>query len=93
MEGTEKPSLVPIQAEQAPVLLFTILPTGETQLSPPAGPIPSGIVVKEGEARFAAAQKHQAQGSQKRPNTDISPLLNVVWMLSDENMSLNSRYG
>ncbi|KAJ7343230.1 hypothetical protein DFH08DRAFT_221331 [Mycena albidolilacea] len=90
MEGTEKPSLVPIQAEQTPVQLFTILPTGETQLSLPPGLIPRGIVVKEGDARFAAAQQHQAEGPQRRPNTVIPPLLDAVWMLSDENMSLNS---
>lgn len=45
--------------ERKPVQLFSVLPTGEPQLSPPPSSIPRGILVEE-KARFAASQQMDA---------------------------------
>jgi len=72
-DDPEKLPSVRVESEQRPSQLerFSVLPTGETQLSPPPGPVPRGFLVEEEKVRFAAAQQMGVTTGETPPPSQV----------------------
>ncbi|KAF8211943.1 hypothetical protein K438DRAFT_1220161 [Mycena galopus ATCC 62051] len=72
-DDPEKLPSVRVESKQRPSQLerFSVLPTGETQLSPPPGPVPRGILVEEEKVRFAAAQQMGVTTGETPPPSQV----------------------